>query len=92
MAKNQAPTPAYATFTRPERVLAYMVASIIGLSILAIIGILIGYGTKVNNGNGIWQAIDLVPGVGLPIGFVLIIVLLLMNGVRRSRAAKGASK
>jgi TRAP-type C4-dicarboxylate transport system permease small subunit len=69
-----------------------MVAAILGLSILAIIAVLIGYGTKANSGAGFWQVIDLLPGVGLPIGFVLIIVLLVLNAVRRTRAAKDASK
>jgi hypothetical protein len=92
VAQKPVPVPAEPTFTRPERVLAYMVASIIGLSILAIVAILIGYGTGVNKGGGIWQAVDLLPGIGLPIGFVLIIVLLVLNAVRRTRAAKGAGK
>jgi hypothetical protein len=92
VAKQSTPQPAAPTFSRPERMLAYMVASILGLSILAIIAVLIGYGTKLNNGAGIWQIVDLLPGIGLPIGFVLIVVLLVMTAVRRTRAAKDASK
>jgi hypothetical protein len=92
VAKQMTPQPAAPTISRPERVLAYMVASILGLSILALIAVLIGYGTKANNGAGLWQVVDLLPGIGLPIGFVLIVVLLVMTFVRRARAAKDASK
>lgn len=92
VAKKPAPAPAPDPQTRPERVLGFMVVAIIGLSIIAIAGILIGYATKANNGAGIWQVIDLVPGIGLPIGFILLIVLLILTFVRRSRAAKGAGK
>jgi TRAP-type C4-dicarboxylate transport system permease small subunit len=69
-----------------------MVASIIGLAIIAIAAVLIGYATSANNGTGIWQIVDLVPGIALPIGFVLIIVLLIVTFVRRSRLAKDDGK
>lgn len=78
------PTPA----SRPQRVLGYMVASIIGLAILSIAAILIGYATSVNDGTGIWQIVDLIPGIALPLGFVLIIALLVITFVRRNRLAK----
>ncbi|HEY4266655.1 MAG TPA: hypothetical protein VGM94_00555 [Galbitalea sp.] len=92
MAKKPAPAPKPEPQTRAERVLGFMVVAIIGLSIIAIAGILIGYATKANNGAGFWQIIDLLPGIGLPIGFILLIVLLVLTFVRRSRAAKGAGK
>jgi membrane protein DedA with SNARE-associated domain len=69
-----------------------MVASIIGFAIFAIAAVLIGYATSTNNGTGVWQVVDLVPGIALPLGFVLLIVLLVITFVRRSRAAKDAGK
>ena len=83
-AEKPEPTPA----SRPQRVLGYMVAAIIGLAILAIAAILIGYATSVNDGTGLWQIVDLIPGIALPLGFVLIVVLLIITFVRRNRLAK----
>lgn len=82
-----------ATFNRVQRVLAYMVASAIGLSIIAIIAILIGNAVGLKNANeGIWPMVFLLPTIGLPIGFILIIVLLVLTFVRRGREAKDAGK
>jgi hypothetical protein len=39
---------------------------------------------------GIWPVVTMLPLIGLPIGFVLIIVLLATSIVRRGRAAKDA--
>lgn len=78
--------------TRAQRILGFMVASIIGLAILSIAAVLIGYATNANDGTGVWQVIDLVPGLALPLGFVLIIILLVLTFVGRSRAAKDDGK
>ena len=88
---NQGPV----TDHRAERVLAYMVAATIGLSILAflavMIGTLAGVGADDGFSEGIWPAILILPLIGLPIGFVLLIVLLIVNGVRRSRESRPGS-
>ncbi|MEJ1229884.1 MAG: multidrug ABC transporter ATPase [Galbitalea sp.] len=86
--RNAPPPPV----SRVQRVLGYMVASIIGLAIFAIAAILIGYATKANNGTGIWQVVDLIPGLALPIGLILLVVLLIITFTRRARAAKDAGK
>lgn len=80
------------TINRNERVLAYMVASALGLSLICIIATLIATGIGVDRSSGIWSTIVILPGIGLPIGFILIIVLLITSAVRRSRAARDASK
>ena len=78
---------------RNERILAYMLASAIGLSILAIIAVIAGTGFGVRNfGEGIWPVVIVLPTIGLPIGFVLLVVLIVMNAVRKSRAARDADK
>jgi TRAP-type C4-dicarboxylate transport system permease small subunit len=82
------PTPP----SRVQRVLGFMVASIVGLAIIAIAAILIGYGTSTNDGTGVWQVVDLIPGIALPIGFILLVVLLIITFTRRARADKVAGK
>ncbi|TFD61769.1 hypothetical protein E3T39_05155 [Cryobacterium suzukii] len=69
-----------------------MVASVVGLSILAFIAVIIatamGVGQNDGFSRGIWPPIFILPLYGLPIGFVLIIVLIISVGVRRSREAR----
>lgn len=78
---------------RVERTLAYMVAGIIVLSLAAFIALIIATGMGLGRDDftsGIWPAVTVLPLIGLPIGFVLIIVLLVVSAVRRGRAAKDA--
>lgn len=77
---------------RAERILAYMVAATVGLSILAflavMIGTLAGVGADDGFSRGVWPFVLVLPLVGLPIGFLLLIALLVVNGVRRSRQSR----
>lgn len=80
---------------RVERVLAYMVASIIVLSLAAFIALIVGTAVGLERDDfaqGIWPTITILPLIGLPIGFVLIIVLLVVSAVRRGRAARDADQ
>ena len=82
------------TVHRNERVLAFMIAGIVGLSILAFLTVIIATASGLPGNQftgGFWQAVALLPGVGLPIGFLLIIVLIIISGLRRSREAKAAT-
>lgn len=86
---NNTPLTAY----RGERVLAFMVASAVGLSILAFLAIIIGTAAGVKNfGEGAWPVVFILPLIGLPIGLVLIIALIVVSGLRRGREARDASK
>jgi uncharacterized membrane protein len=77
---------------RNERILAYMLAAAIGLSVLAIVAIIAGTGFGVRDfDEGIWPTIVVLPTIGLPIGFVLLIVLIVLSAARKSRAARDAS-
>jgi len=77
---------------RNERILAYMLASAIGLSILAIIAILVGTGVGVRDfDEGIWPVIIMLPNIGFPIGIILLVVLVVVSARRKSRAARDAS-
>jgi hypothetical protein len=76
---------------RIERILAYILASAIGLSILAIIAVIAGTGLGVRNfDEGVWPVLIVLPTVGLPIGFALVVALLIVSAMRRSRSAKNA--
>ncbi|MBA4248144.1 MAG: hypothetical protein C0444_07610 [Microbacterium sp.] len=88
------PEESFVMNSRVERSLAYMVAAIILLSIGSLFAVLVG----VNSGlagddftQGVWPTVVILPLIGLPIGFVLIIVLLVVSAVRRGRAATDAS-
>ncbi|WP_395245993.1 hypothetical protein ACGGZK_09425 [Agromyces sp. MMS24-K17] len=78
--------------TRVERTLAYMVAATVGLSVVAFIAIIIatlaGVGADDGFSQGIWPVVLVLPLIGLPIGFLLLIALLIVNGVRRSRESR----
>lgn len=76
---------------RIERILAYMVAGVVGLSIIAFLAVIIGTATgmKANDfGSGAWPMIIVLPWYGLPVGFLAIITLMVMTGIRRSREAR----
>ncbi|MCU1543413.1 MAG: hypothetical protein JWM50_1278 [Microbacteriaceae bacterium] len=69
-----------------------MLAAAIGLSVLAIVAVIAGTGLGVRDfDEGVWPTILVLPTVGLPIGFVLLIALIVMNAVRKSRAARDAN-
>lgn len=80
---------------RAERILAYMFVGTVGLSIAAFLAVMFGTlaGAGANDGfsRGIWPAVIMLPWFGLPIAFLLLIALLIVNGVRRSRAARAGS-
>jgi len=78
---------------RAERVLAFMVAASIGMSILAFLAIIIATAAGVTNfGEGIWPVIIVLPLVGLPIGLVFMITLFIVSAIRRGRESKDAAK
>jgi hypothetical protein len=64
-----------ATAHRSERVLAFMIAGIVGLSIVTIFVVLIGTGAGLSRiaPASVWQALTLFPFVGLSVGFLMII-------------------
>ncbi|UOE45862.1 multidrug ABC transporter ATPase [Agromyces larvae] len=80
---------------RSERILAYMVAGTVGLSIVAFFAVMIGTLVNANRPDwlqeGIWPFVVMLPWFGLPIGFLLLIALLIVNGVRRARESRGSA-
>ena len=79
------------TASRLERILAGMIAGIIGVSILCffavMIGTWLGAGAAQQSGSGIWTLVIMFPEFGLPIGMVLLFTLMIVSIVRRRRAS-----
>lgn len=73
---------------RSERVLAYMIASIIGLSVLCILAMLVASLVGAQVRDGVWPTIRFLPLIGIPFAVLLIIVRLVVGAVHRSRAAE----
>lgn len=71
--------------SRAETILAYMGAAVIGLSILSIIIALIGSLLGLNSNLALFAQIPL---LGLPLGFLMILVLLFLSIRRRGRENK----
>ena len=77
---------------RLEKILAYMVAGVVGLSILAFLAVILGTAVGVGDNDGfskgIWPAVLTLPLFGLPLGFLLVITLMIVSGLRRAREAR----
>lgn len=76
---------------RIDRILAYMALGLTVVSIVCFFAIILARPLGVTDFTvGVWPIVALLPLLALPIAFVLIIVLLVMSIVRRSRANKGS--
>lgn len=80
---------------RAERILAYMFVGIVGISILAFLavmfGTLAGAGEDDGFSSGVWPFVIMLPWFGLPLAFLLLIALLIVNAVRRRRGSEPGS-
>jgi len=85
---ENAPVP----LNRTERVLAGMIASIVGLSIIGIIATFIGASTGAATGEGVWPVLLLLGYIGLPIALILVIVFLIVSTTRRRRLARDGDR
>lgn len=65
-----------------------MLASAIGLSIVAMLASIIGGQSM----DGLWPTIRLLPLVGLPLAAIFLIALVVTSSIRRGREAKDARK
>jgi len=79
------------TVNRAERILAYMVAASVGLSIAAFLAIIIATAVGVRDfGQSPWPIVFVLPLVGLPIGVGFMIALVVTSAVRRGRDSRDA--
>ena len=80
--------------SRLQRILSYIVAALVVVSLACIAAILIGTAlggfAAQGSGEGLWPTVFLLPYLALPIAFVLIIVLLIVSARKRSQEAKAA--
>ena len=93
---KESKTPPPVSIHRIERILAIavviLIAIALGCFIAVIAGTSLGAGDNDGFSHGIWPAVFFIQYYGLPLAFVLIVALLVSNGVRRSRAAKGGGR
>ena len=69
-----------------------MVAGVVLVSIVAFVAIIIAGGSHVDIRSGAWPVVLVLPGIGLPIAFLLIIAFLIVAVVRRRRIARDGGK
>jgi hypothetical protein len=77
---------------RIERILALMIATIGGLSVLSIIAIIVASVSGVDTAGGLWPMITVLPGIGLPIAFLLIVAFAIVSITRRRRIANDGGR
>ena len=75
---------------RIDRVLAISAITLIGLAVLCFIAIIVGTQLGADFGTPLWTAVSLLVQWGLPLGIVMFFALIIMNMMRRSRAARAA--
>lgn len=78
-----------------QRIVAAIVAVLVMVSLGCVAAILIGSAIggmpQQGSGQGLWPTIFLFPLIALPVGFLLIIALILVTGRQRSRTARAGT-
>ena len=75
---------------RIDRILAFSALGLAAASIICFFAIIIGTAVGMQQkdfGAGVWPFVAAIPYWGLPLAFVMIIVLLTMSFIRKGRAA-----
>ena len=92
LVRMSAKQPADDAPVRPiDRILTFMSLGVIVLSVACFFALLIADAAGLDTedfAEGIWPVVATVPMIGLPVGFVLIFVLLIMTMIRKGRASK----
>lgn len=71
---------------RTERVLAFVLAAVTGLTVLAIVALLVARAAHIADlAGGVWPVVAILPLVGLPAALVLALVLIIVMNTRRRR-------
>ena len=78
--------------TRLERILGTMVVSIVAVCVLAFLAIVTAGITRLDLMSPVGEVILVLPGIGLPIAFILLITLVIVNIIRRRRDAAKSSR
>lgn len=84
MAEN---TPVH--LNRTERVIAFMVASIGGLSVVAILAVIVGNLAGIRDySGGVWPLAVVLPAIGLPVTATLLIVFFVLRALHQRRLSR----
>ena len=76
---------------RIDRVLAFMALGLTVVSIVCFLAVMIAVavgGVDIN--TSLWLLVRFFPAIALPVAFLMILTLIIMSFVRRSRLNKGA--
>ena len=85
---ENAPVP----LNRTERVLAAMIGSIIGLSVIAIVATMIGASSGADMRSWFFVFMMQLGYFGLPVAFLLIVTFLVVSTTRRRRIARDGER
>ncbi|NRD26904.1 hypothetical protein [Frigoribacterium sp. VKM Ac-2836] len=92
MAKKIEPSAPPAV-NRTERVLLFMILAIVVVSVLAFFTRLVGTAAGVTDFTaGVWPALTILPLIGLPIAFAMLLAFVVASAVRRSRDSRGTRR
>ena len=70
-----------------------MIVSVIGLSVICFFAVIIATAVGVHDFTGpLWRVVGILPIIGLPIGFILIFVLLIISIRSRRRENRDGSR
>ncbi|MAP63656.1 MAG: multidrug ABC transporter ATPase [Microbacterium sp.] len=75
---------------RIDRILAFMSLGLLALSIICFFAIMIASSAGADMSTGIWPTIGFTVYFAPPIAFVMLLAVLIMTLVRRSRANRGS--
>lgn len=76
-----------------ERILAFASLSIIAIALLSFfVTLIVGMNDREAMANGLWPIVYGISLVGLPIGFVLLIILLILSQIRRRREFRASTQ
>ncbi|QKJ18841.1 multidrug ABC transporter ATPase [Microbacterium hominis] len=83
-------TPGEDVPIRPiDRILAFMSLGLLLLSIISFFAIMIGSSSGADMSSGVWPAVGVLVYIAPIIAFALLLTVLIMSFVRRSRANRG---
>jgi hypothetical protein len=77
---------------RIERALVAAAATVLGLSVIALVAVLIISGTGATLDQTLFSTLRLIPLIGMPIGALLILGFVIASSTRRLREARDAGR
>jgi hypothetical protein len=72
---------------RTERIAAFILAAIAGISVLDLIALLVGRSAGADISQGIWPVIAVLPGIGIPLLLIALVVFIVLMVLRSRRLA-----